>query len=707
MLKSLYMRHPAYSRLSRFLHSSPREATLSLLGALGQLMRQPQRLAWLGLWSVVIFILYDRMSIIIHRIANQSYYFDGLPIDGAFQLLDPLRRMAAGQVPGVDFQFFHGLGTLMIHYPLFQLFGGNLHASELSREIISPLLFVVTAVVLVYVATRRWLPALLGLVVLLLAYPFVSNLVVSSNSLLGVRTSTPLLVGAAIMLLYQTYQRPRLHLAIKLLTQLLLAAAFFMGIEHGVAAIVSYALCLMLFGDGPWWLRLVRAGRDLVIIAVWAAAIFMLVSGRHWFDPIKFAVVELPADQFWYFGAPPNNFIFSRLALLNDRWLMTLWLIGGALIILLSRYRLSRIRSQAFGFIFLIMYGLIVSVAMLGIENPAYIQPLLRVVMLALVAFGFLWYEHRLDRGARYFALPVAGVSVLLLLLNIAPPDDLLAQPNPVDYTTTTTSGMKLSDKWEHYVDTLHSAVPAGASLWSTYVSLPEAEAGTFNPSGYDYIIHALGPTRRAEYSQRFIANPPQFVQTIRHDFTRYEEWLQMEHWDWYQWVLANYRFKAISPHSVVWERSTEGALVNPNDQPWLATVDRPGQEMSLDALPADLPDGTIVTVEVEYHAYSLFEKIPLVNRLPRYLVAAHASANDIPASLPAYRTAWQFPVVTKDGHIPNLKFYVASVAPGGRFEVKHVRYRVMNLDDTNRDAILSRQPAVLAGEELPFTQGL
>jgi hypothetical protein len=40
------------------------------------------------------------------------------------------------QVP--DFQFFHGLGTLLIHYPLFELFGENLFAPELSREVISP-----------------------------------------------------------------------------------------------------------------------------------------------------------------------------------------------------------------------------------------------------------------------------------------------------------------------------------------------------------------------------------------------------------------------------------------------------------------------------------------------------------------------------------------------------------------------------------------
>src|SRR5947199_23708 len=51
--------------------------------------------------------------------------FDGLPVNGPFQLFNPLRRIAAGQVGGKDFIFFHGIGVPYLHYPLFALFGAK------------------------------------------------------------------------------------------------------------------------------------------------------------------------------------------------------------------------------------------------------------------------------------------------------------------------------------------------------------------------------------------------------------------------------------------------------------------------------------------------------------------------------------------------------------------------------------------------------
>src|SRR6266536_5241521 len=70
--------------------------------------------------------------------------FTGSPADGIFQLLSPLRRLAAGQTPGHDFQFFHGIGTLFLHYPLFAAAGGNLFAAELARWFLAPLVSVLS-----------------------------------------------------------------------------------------------------------------------------------------------------------------------------------------------------------------------------------------------------------------------------------------------------------------------------------------------------------------------------------------------------------------------------------------------------------------------------------------------------------------------------------------------------------------------------------
>src|ERR1022692_5034371 len=56
---------------------------------------------FIALW--VLFYLIQGLGV--------TLAFDGAPVNGPFQLYNPLRRIAAGQVPGRDFVFFHGIGV--------------------------------------------------------------------------------------------------------------------------------------------------------------------------------------------------------------------------------------------------------------------------------------------------------------------------------------------------------------------------------------------------------------------------------------------------------------------------------------------------------------------------------------------------------------------------------------------------------------------
>src|ERR1700744_4668556 len=110
--------------------------------------RLAMRLAQLFLLAWVLFYLVNGLK--------AAFWFDGYPVNGPFQLYDPLRRLAAGRHAGTDFQFFHGIGVPFLHYPLFWLFGGDsLQASELSRQFTSFLLFAATLGAFVWVTFRR------------------------------------------------------------------------------------------------------------------------------------------------------------------------------------------------------------------------------------------------------------------------------------------------------------------------------------------------------------------------------------------------------------------------------------------------------------------------------------------------------------------------------------------------------------------------
>ena len=127
--------------------------------------------------------------------------FRGDPIDGAFQIFDPLRRIAAGQIPGVDFQFYHGILVPFVHYPLFALLGKTIFASELSRHFVSLGAFVASLYFLCLAYTRKLGAAatLSTLAVLLLLVSGAYGLIYPGVSLPGLRSTPPLILFAILL----------------------------------------------------------------------------------------------------------------------------------------------------------------------------------------------------------------------------------------------------------------------------------------------------------------------------------------------------------------------------------------------------------------------------------------------------------------------------------------------------------------------------
>src|ERR1041384_2997814 len=116
----------------------PDSPAIEATPALPELAR-PARSAWLlsvilSIWAFAFLLrwLLDNIAATLHFTVDP---FQDSALDGPYQLFNALRRLAAGQTPGVDFQYFHGLGLVYIHYPLFAWFGRDILASEISRDV--------------------------------------------------------------------------------------------------------------------------------------------------------------------------------------------------------------------------------------------------------------------------------------------------------------------------------------------------------------------------------------------------------------------------------------------------------------------------------------------------------------------------------------------------------------------------------------------
>lgn len=86
--------------------------------------------------ALCFFIFISLLFTLIIYTLKKSIFFTSIPIDGAFQHINPLRRIAAGEIPGRDFQVFHGLVISYLHYPIY-FYLGKLYLPLKCRDILS------------------------------------------------------------------------------------------------------------------------------------------------------------------------------------------------------------------------------------------------------------------------------------------------------------------------------------------------------------------------------------------------------------------------------------------------------------------------------------------------------------------------------------------------------------------------------------------
>ena len=101
-------------------------------------------------------------------------------------------------------------------------------------------------------------------------------------------------------------------------------------------------------------------------------------------------------------------------------------------------------------------------------------------------------------------------------------------------------------------------ALTGGAPVFSAYATGLETVEGTFQPTGCDYIIHALGEERRAAYLAEFERGAYPYAQTPRLEL---ENWLTAQNWDFYRELWAGYERVSDTEYSWLWRRCGDRAL--------------------------------------------------------------------------------------------------------------------------------------------------
>jgi hypothetical protein len=592
----------------------------------------------------------------------EARVFSGIPVDGPFQLLNALRRLHAGQHAGTDFPFFHGVGVPWLHYPGFAFLGADLWASELTRQWLSPLLYLLSMSAFGWVSfgdvRKTVVFVALGV---LLSYPLgLRELYTPGNSLLGIRSTMPVFLFTVLLTRWNGLLKA-------VVGGVLAALAWICGTDQGLMLLAACgAMGLFLSISRRPWGKTIAGIFGVGVLAL--VPLLMLITGPNVKPALHYAFVDLPADQFWFFGAPPNVFP-ADIRALRFIGFRAIAIIGISIAVWLVLVLRPSQRPNATVVLLMLTAGLLSCLSYLGLLSASYFAPLGRLLLL-----GTLMWALSASHPGWLILLSIPAV-----LLGLAgPATDLWKRREKLWESGPVVSGCILTPEWNQHLKEIEKVVgPLGGRgnalpLWSTYRGLPEAVAGAILP-GEDYMIHALGPARAA-YVERFRQTKPEYVLTIRTDYTDYEEWLRNSTWPFYREVLDHYEIAGETPFALLWKRTVEAI---PADSPVQAM---PAGEVV--NLPATVGEPDVVTVEVEYRTSSWLRRVPLFKSLPRYLIQMRGTLNRVPVSLPPAPEGgrFEFGLLRRPGRVPILKAEAEGLVPGASIEIREIRIQPRQL---------------------------
>lgn len=250
-------------------------------------------------------------------------------------------------------------------------------------------------------------------------------------------------------------------------------------------------------------------------------------------------------------------------------------------------------------------------------------------------------------------------------------------------------------------------------TLWATYTGFLELHSNVVNRGGADYIIHALGKKRRADYLNAFEIAKPTFVHTLRPSYTAYERWIQTATWRFYEDILANYDLVRKTDYSLIWRRKgnlpkssnwvdSPDKLCQSKFDPWVAPeVSWDGEllpekdvfSMVLKPLENQSALDQVFVLEVAYSIENKLEKVPVFGKVARFFIKPIGTETPLPISLPPYENKVIFPLVVLPGKTPSLQFETISLFGQAGFIVESIKYRkIVTNVDAYKDVILDRR---------------
>ena len=502
-----------------------------------------------------------------------SFNLDYKAYNGAFQTFNPLRRIFIGEIPGRDFNPYLGLGTTYITAVLTYFFGGNFAASKSSIYLLSVLLHLLVLTTLFFLSDFSIKKAFVcsAFVFVIISYDVQRlalfwELAGPGNSNLGMRSALPFISSWIVLFLFRICQnKPQIFYC---LTGCLIGIQPLWSNDYGIPSSVALSGAIVV--------NLIKQENNrttkLILLFTSAAIAFFtaasLLTGGNATSWLKDNFSGVAADQFWYFvWYNGRNKIFS----LSDLFSTPLLYLYIASLLVIFLYVLTKNYNTKHLLLLyiastVIMAGMLSSTGgtvsmryyLATILTGCFVIPL-AVSLLFPVLITKLNIVTRKLRFPLLFTLLIIYTSVLIT--NIIPVYLLVADTSANKVFWVQEFNGWLPNKWKHSIQVarkinqeLKDELPTKRIL-STYSSGIDVVAGAFNPTGIDYIIHALGTPARSHYIESLLSYKPKYITTLREDYTQWETWVRRTNWWFYREFVRDYKPVEATFYNIIWQR--------------------------------------------------------------------------------------------------------------------------------------------------------
>lgn len=611
-------------------------------------------------------------------------------MNGDFQNYNPVRHLLAGQAPYRDFTVYLGAGELYSVGGLLLVLGNSFGRSIFASNFCTWLYFelLVTAVCLVVLGTARAartaaavLCSVCFLYVQGAALPFAGQV----NTLLGyaaangnsarMMRSAALTLAVLLILAGLRYWQSHPHSRLvrpAWLVPLAAGALVPWSNDMGGAMYVAVALAY-----GMFLIRLYRTDLRQIALAtlryilVSVVGLGVSVTLISWGHPLAWLQQTRGTGSFqtWYFGTTLSDRVCSFADL---RWPPEiLFCLAAALFFAVGIFRCRSHRSAVLaGAGFALTFGMMLWNVLYAVVSASNNGPaggaaaLMAVLVPAVLLRALLEGVRRLPASGRRLcrrAVPplCAVAACAVLAVGVSEQVSIRIGGHGEGRTYLPELGGWIGDQAEKLAT--EQQIAAGRRVFGTYCSALEAMTGQLQPTGTDYIIHALGDRQRLAYLQTFQAGDFDLVITPSVKVAPPERWSRNANWWFYRelyryWAPIGTTYACGGMH-LFWERT---GTDNDLGQPTTVTVEPRGEGTVAVTVTAEDPSFCGVA-DVTLH-YTLQDTDSLTLPFNRqFLFVTCETENQLCAAagrdtdqgnfyLPTDRTSYDIPITIADG---------------------------------------------------------